>query len=429
MRNYDELVAAATATGTFTDYVGDGFSVPWQVALPGALPVAVTLLAYKTYLDARWPAGAKLHDWCYTPYGTAIEVTRLEADNALREYIARDSLADSIIVYAAVRAGGGPYFGVSQTGYSGIQAYRGVPSLLPAPPISPELTSIRGGEPSMALKVSLLINGATAPDDIVRTNIDYRSQGHGYGFSEGFWYDGTDNPAFRGALLDIASARNELLPAGCSVIAARIYDGGGGAARVQRYTFGNGGLPTDQVNVALYCRTQQPGNPTQRGWWLHTIPDDYVLKGEFAPSVAYAQKIRNYFLAICTGGWRYLAKARTQLRVIDNVTQGGLVTLTAASPYAVGNFVSVRRTTDSNKRRRGFNGMVASVGPLANQFTIAGWNRGATTGGSVFIPQGGLYPLGTAPALTPFVERVGTKKVGRPFELYRGRKSQRQPSP
>jgi hypothetical protein len=117
------------ATGTFEHYVGDGFSVPWQVALPGSLAPSVALYAYKAYLDARWPEGARLHDWCYTPYSIQIGCTRLEADNALYEYIARDSGLDAWIVYTAVRAGGGPWFQRSMTGYTGPQVPIGITNM------------------------------------------------------------------------------------------------------------------------------------------------------------------------------------------------------------------------------------------------------------------------------------------------------------
>jgi len=122
VRTYDELLAAATATGTFASYVGDGYTVPWEVALPHSVPLGFTMYAYKAYLDANWPAGAKLHDWLYTPYGALINATRDESDLALYEYIARDSTFHASIVYAAVHLGGEPFFGVSQTGYSGLQS-------------------------------------------------------------------------------------------------------------------------------------------------------------------------------------------------------------------------------------------------------------------------------------------------------------------
>jgi len=128
-RNYDELVAAALATGTFADYVGDGASVPWQVAGSVSMPAGFTMWAYKAYLDVSFPAAFKLHDWCYTPYGALISVTRSEADNALEEYIARTSPIDAAVVFAAVDVFGAPFFGTSQTGYTGPQVQGNVANI------------------------------------------------------------------------------------------------------------------------------------------------------------------------------------------------------------------------------------------------------------------------------------------------------------
>lgn len=129
-RNAAQLIADATATGLYAGYVGDGASVPWQVALPLSLPLGATMLLYKFYLDAHWPEAFKLHDWLYTPWGSLISVTREEADDALRELIEVDSPVDAFIVWNAVRAGGFIYFGHSTTGYNGVQAPLPVPNML-----------------------------------------------------------------------------------------------------------------------------------------------------------------------------------------------------------------------------------------------------------------------------------------------------------
>jgi hypothetical protein len=79
------------------------------------------MFIYKAYLDINWPHAFKLHDWCYTPYGALIAVTREEADQALFDLVAVSSVIDAWIVWTAVRVGGGPWFGHSLTGYNGIQ--------------------------------------------------------------------------------------------------------------------------------------------------------------------------------------------------------------------------------------------------------------------------------------------------------------------
>lgn len=87
--------AAARGTGFYDGYVGDGATVPWQVGFP---PLGELLWVYKTYLDFRWPEAFRLHDFLYTPWGQLIQVTRLEADNALREEITLGSPVDALVV-------------------------------------------------------------------------------------------------------------------------------------------------------------------------------------------------------------------------------------------------------------------------------------------------------------------------------------------
>lgn len=138
MRNAAQLRAAARATGTYDDYVGDGASVPWLESGIVSLSLPVVLYAFKWYLDHNWPEAFKLHDWCYTPYGRLIDCTREEADSALYEEISADDATSAWIVYRAVRAGGGGYFGQSLTGYRGPVAQRSVDNIGYAPPYIPD---------------------------------------------------------------------------------------------------------------------------------------------------------------------------------------------------------------------------------------------------------------------------------------------------
>lgn len=131
-RSARELLAAATATGTYAEYVGDGATVPYEVNARWNPDYGFfTQQTFKEHLDENYEEAFRLHDWCYTPYGSLIGVTREEADMALGEMIGDrwagrpperrsptfTSLADSAVVFAAVRVGGGPWFGNSQVGF------------------------------------------------------------------------------------------------------------------------------------------------------------------------------------------------------------------------------------------------------------------------------------------------------------------------
>jgi len=198
VRNYDELVAAATATGTFAGYIGDGASVPWQVALLVSRPLGYTLWTYQAYLDFRWPAGFKLHDWCYTPYGGLIDVTRDEADSALREYIARDSAIDAAIVYGAVRVGGIQYFGRSTTGYTG--------------PVSPWLPMDFGS--------AFFPQPRSTSMPLIRCT--YFFTGGNYGWSETYFKVDTDIPTVVPKALALGIARRAILTPQFTVIGYRL---------------------------------------------------------------------------------------------------------------------------------------------------------------------------------------------------------------
>jgi len=121
-RTWQELTAAALATGTFADYHGDGATVPYEMAAAFSTLAGASLEAYKAHLDASYPAAFRLHDWCYTPYGSLINVTRSEADQALRIQIVEiggpSSFLDAEIVGLAVAVGGEPWFGNSQVGFN-----------------------------------------------------------------------------------------------------------------------------------------------------------------------------------------------------------------------------------------------------------------------------------------------------------------------
>lgn len=122
MRTWQELTAAAISTGTYSSYQGDGATVPYEMAEQFSTLLGVSLQAYKEHLDSSYPEAFRLHDWLYTPYGQLIGVGREEADRALAEQILAiggvQSRIDSELVYLAVRVGGGPWFGNSQTGFS-----------------------------------------------------------------------------------------------------------------------------------------------------------------------------------------------------------------------------------------------------------------------------------------------------------------------
>lgn len=275
----------------------------------------------------------------------------------------------------------------------------------------------------MAVKTVVRFNGLTsaAPAHAI---LGYSGKQHAFGFSEHYWHSTGDVASaktfFRNSY---APARAAILPANVTIVDALIY--GDGAGRGVPVPIGTTGSQanSDQVNVAALCSSRHPSAPHQRRWWVHCLPDIWVQNGELHITVAQSLFFRTYFNVMMGTSW--LGLVQNDLRDIVSVTTNGLVSLPGASPYSVGQLLRVVRTLDANNRRRGGQKFVGSVGPLTHQFTLNDWTFGATTGGQIFRPTYTFYSLGDGEG--PFVERSGTKKVGRPFDLYRGRQPARRP--
>lgn len=423
-RTAAELRAAATATGTFTSYQGDGASVPWEMM---AVPFNLYLWAYKQYLDSLWPEAFRLHDWLYTPYGTLINATQEESDLALFEEIAVGSPADAVIVYNAVRLGGGLYFGRSQTGYS-------TRNMALAPAFS-------FGDPSMAIKVVMQFQVTT--NDQAGNNagsIGYTRRGHIGGWTEHVWYNGDTLSDLRTLLYStnfygpgLCLARARLLPKSALVYGVKLYKGGAGRGQTEGRSFpGNSSYDTDIPQMAALCRGGSTGFAVSRVFEVRCIPDDMVTSGEFSPTTSYASNFAAYFNQL--GGFSFLANDPTNVanpifelfQFSDGTapyTNYAIVTLNGPNSFALNDIVTLNQVLDANGVRRSFTGSVIAPGPGANQFKLGGWTFGPATGGTATLKSKGIFnldPNGFS------VSRITTRKVGRPFEKYVGRRSSRR---
>jgi len=275
----------------------------------------------------------------------------------------------------------------------------------------------------MATKIVLRLNGFTtaAPP---QSSIGYTGAAHAFGTSESVWVSLVSDNAVKNYIrLTLGPARAGCLPSNVTLTDALMYTSAGGRGVPVPLGFVGTQPRSDQVNVAALMATRNPTAPAQRRWWLHCLPDIWVVDGELVVNAVQTGYIRNYLNAMQVGNW--LGLVRNDLQSIVTISQAGLVSLAGASPYAVGQLLRVSRTLDANKRKRGAQKFVASVGPLANQFTLGDWTLGTCTGGSIFRPTYDFYSIGGGDGA--YVERVGTKRVGRPFDLYRGRQPATHP--
>jgi hypothetical protein len=425
-RNAAELRAAATATGWFNgpnlQYIGDGYSVPWQTGYIIGPGFAGSMWIYKAYLDANYLEYSRLHDWLYTPYGPElIQCTQDEADRALREELATESTVDANIVYTACSTFGAPYFGVSTVGY--VQ-----PSLPPGGDNMPPTAPTRGN--GMADYKVVLIFQQTTTGDVSSIPNGYTPIGRTGGWSESYYDANTSLPYVLARLKGprpggpspIAQARAQLLSSAGRLVMARIYEVGVGRGQPYALGFAGASGAQDVPNIALLMATELTATPTVRRWTLRGIPDAQVVNGEFAPTSNFGYALRVYTESMLETSVR--GRVPQVKRPVFNISNAGLVTLNGvANPWIPNAIVTIQNAVTTEGLRRGGQYMISAVGPALNQFTLQGWQWGACTDGFAFQQAYAWYPVGLNDTKAV---RITTHKIGRPSVSFRGRKSKRR---
>lgn len=426
-RNAAQLRADATATGLFNgprrEYVGDGYSVPWEVAAPGAEIFPLTLYTYKAYLDERWKEFSRLHDWLYTPYGKLINATQVEADDALQEELAAVSAVDAVIVGNACRYFGNIFFGTSQVGYFGEQGSILANNIVNAEPTTTQETF------KMPTKIVILFQQSTTPGASAPA-INYAPVVRVGGWSESLYgpdsisavIAGLKGPR-TGGILPLLDARAGMLTTGASIIGVRLYGGGSGKGSLLAASVkGNNGF-SDQPNVCLQMSATSLTSGQSRRWTVRGYPDADIKFGEYDPAVAGStDRIRSYFQSLADFGW--LEQTNTNQVTLFNIDATGLVKANAVIGFNIGNIVTLKNVTISaTGNRKGGKFVVEAGGSLNTEFKIKGWTSGAGTGGTASITGSAFTSFTTA---TLSVVRASIRKIGRPFAAYRGRKSRKR---
>lgn len=273
----------------------------------------------------------------------------------------------------------------------------------------------------MPTKIVLSINGSNPFGNGVPA-LGFSGSGHSYAATESFWIaGGISQQLYTWLRNNVGPKRAAILAGNCEVTSARLYQGGGGRGLV--FPLGNPGAlgPLNQANDAILFETGSADVQKQRQAWIHFPPDGEITNGEFRPTQFYQLGCAQWLALLASSGSWY-AQVQSSLTSVVSITTGGLVTFAAVNPFAVGNRVKFTRVyIPAEKRKIGGTFTVLTIGPLANQCTIAAWPQKEGAGGKAFIPTTTLRSLGSGEGLR--IVRAGTKRVGRPTDLYRGRKS------
>jgi len=273
----------------------------------------------------------------------------------------------------------------------------------------------------MPYKYSLLFQLNTTPTNLARASA------HIAGWSETVW-DDSGNVGI-GALADLATKRALMLPISAKIVGYRVQQftivgnqlvPGGTASGAFNFP-GNPIYVTDLPQVAVQLKAQAAGAPNTRRFTLRGMPDDIMRGGEYQPDAGFAGKMTQYTDMLVTGGWDFVGRDLSQASVrILGILARVVTTQNPMVGAAVGDFVRLLKVRDEN--RRPVTGTYAIETILGNAYTLRNLDPDVKAGASGRIRRDliAFRAIGSVE-----VARALVKKVGRPFEQYRGRRSSR----
>jgi len=269
-------------------------------------------------------------------------------------------------------------------------------------------------------RLTNIMQVTTTPTDLAR------ARQHTGGWSESFWT--SLNPsAYNPLWLIQQNKRANLLPGSAAIVGFRtqIYTISGNKLLPGGASSGRQGLPgqpslgTDLPQVALMFNCASVTSPNNTRMILRGMPDTIMSGGEYQPTPTFAGLVTQFQNSMIGMNFGFVGRdlAQASVRVLKIVVNVISLEQIPATGLNVGDFIRLHRVYDDD-----FNpvkGAFVVTAIAGANITVQGLNA------SVSEPSGTLrrdvlsyFPYGAIQAV-----RAVVKKVGRPFEQYRGRRS------
>lgn len=220
----------------------------------------------------------------------------------------------------------------------------------------------------------------------------------------------------------LGPARAQLLPRGGSIIGQR-FQQVNPKGPSQSTAFGFAGDVVnlcDQPQAALLMKVKALNANNIRQHIVRGIADAWLQEGEFVRNLADATpRLTNYMQAL--SNWSFQGKDLTQpLIPILTIETNGLVTTEVAHNYVPTDMVLVQSSVTPFGVPISGRYQVNTIGPAVVNFTLRNWVSGPTEGGRV-RKDAVVFPSVNPETIA--ISRCIVRKVGRPFNAYRGRRS------
>lgn len=242
------------------------------------------------------------------------------------------------------------------------------------------------------------------------------------GFSETWYFDG-DLASAKLSADSVAKKRAALMTSAASINALRIQDIGS-RARIFQFVYpGNITTGQDIPQMALNLRVDGQGFLNSKTFQIRGLPDVNVATGDYTPVAGYAGLLNQYAGSLASWSFRFRGERLSNPQVaILSVSSLGVFVLAADLVFNIGDYVTLLRTNNTtglNVSGRYY----VSAKTTAQSGTLAAWDGGTVTNKGKMRKFDYDYPIVAANSLV--VGQVTTRKVGRPFDLYRGRATKR----
>jgi hypothetical protein len=242
------------------------------------------------------------------------------------------------------------------------------------------------------------------------------------GFSETVYYTNVSAGTIN-SFYDLCQLRANLLGRGGAVIGQRYQqvDPVGQASSEKRVFRSGLAMTTDNPNMAIQLRCRGANVANIRRSHIHCIPDDVTVAGEYVTGTPWDLNFALFKAGL--RGWLFRGRDLTLPKVlVKDITDAGVVTFLSDLPLGVTDLVSLYRVEDANGNF--VNGTFqVGVASTLRIVTLNNWKAGACKGGKAqkFSP---IYP--TINVAGTSLGTVSIRRVGGPFNKFRGRRSKRR---
>ena len=258
---------------------------------------------------------------------------------------------------------------------------------------------------------------------------------HSGGFSESIWAN-VPTDISQNSVQNLLVARARLLPKQASIIGIRVahYTFAlnkllpGATSSAKQLIPGNVQYNCNLPQDALQMDARAAGTANSRRFALKCLPDEQVVQGEYQPDGDYRGYLATFMNLLSTGGWYFVARdlSLPSYRVLSVTGAGTTMTVFTQGPpvgFGTGDPVRFRRTKFDD-------GTVLKQAVFVLGVSATGFTFGHATTLNLISPSGTVRKdLLTLPRITGATPvRAVVRKIGGPFEKYRGRASKRRAS-